>query len=339
MCAGKKFVEPQAVATAEGITDTQAVASPQAVVPSPVIASLQAVTTHEAIAAPQIMHGLLRRRTLFVSDLDGTLLDPSSRVSAESALLLNRAIAAGALFTIATARTPATAVGLLQDVDMHLPGAVMTGAALFDFARREYSRLQFIDEQTVKRLLQLYHKHNLSTFVYTYQGGMLEVYHQGCLNEIEKQFMPERSKPGIKHFNVPADGCSQLPSDLTRTLLLYSVQPWERAKALYDNVLEEHLKVSPLCYHDVYGAEWGQLEVFAPTANKAEAIEQVASDVRADRIVAFGDNVNDLPLFRLADEGIAVANAVPELQARATDVIASNSEPSVAEYILRRTLK
>ena len=44
-------------------------------------------------------------RTLYVSDLDGTLLRPDGRVSAYSLGVLNRLIEAGVLFTYATARS------------------------------------------------------------------------------------------------------------------------------------------------------------------------------------------------------------------------------------------
>ena len=45
--------------------------------------------------------------TLYVSDLDGTLLGADSHLSVASCAMLNEAIAQGALFTVATARTPA----------------------------------------------------------------------------------------------------------------------------------------------------------------------------------------------------------------------------------------
>ena len=118
---------------------------------------------------PLVNHarGLLRRRVLYVSDLDGTLLGPDSCVSAQSAAMLNRAIAKGALFTVATARTPATVVGLLREVDMRLPAVVMTGAALFDFSDHSFSRVCLFTSGSVERILSLYRHYRVSTFVYT----------------------------------------------------------------------------------------------------------------------------------------------------------------------------
>ncbi|MDE7496728.1 MAG: HAD hydrolase family protein [Muribaculaceae bacterium] len=83
-------------------------------------------------------------KTLYVTDLDGTLLDAEGRVSARSAALLNEAIADGAAFTVATARTPATVAPLLADVDMRLPAGVMTGAALWNPKTGIYSDTRYI---------------------------------------------------------------------------------------------------------------------------------------------------------------------------------------------------
>ncbi|MBD5230605.1 MAG: HAD-IIB family hydrolase [Bacteroidales bacterium] len=287
---------------------------------------------------PTFTHDLLKTKVLYVSDLDGTLLDPTSQVSAESVRLLNESIEAGAHFTIATARTPATLIGLMRDVNLRLPGVVMTGAALYNFSERRFSRLQFMPPGVTDRLVKLYRKHDTGTFIYTFADDMLKVYHIGELNELEKGFISQRAHTGVKRFIVPPCGESPLPANLDNTLLLYSVQPWLRAKAVYDDIIREKTPVTPLCYHDNFGDDWGQLEMFSPTANKAAAVEDIASQIGAGRIVAFGDNVNDIPLFRLADVGIAMGNAVDELKEIASEVIASNDTPAVADFIRRHTI-
>ena len=76
--------------------------------------------------------------TVYVSDLDGTLLDAGSRLSDESAAIISGLTARGALITVATARTPATVEPLLADAPTALPAIVMTGAALWDRRHRRY---------------------------------------------------------------------------------------------------------------------------------------------------------------------------------------------------------
>ncbi len=280
-------------------------------------------------------HSLLTSRTLYVSDLDGTLLNSHSIVSDASARMLNTAIASGAHFTVATARTPATAIHLLSEIDMRLPGAVMTGAALFDFSSSRFSRLQYLPAGEADRLIRLYREAGVGTVIYTFTGDRLEVYHTGELNQHEKTFLSERCHSAVKHFNVPADGESILPPSLDNTLLLYGVQPWSKAESLYRRIKEDKYAVTPLCYHDSLGDEWGELEMFGPYTSKASAIESVASDMGAGRIVAFGDNINDLPIFRMADCAVAVGNARAEAIEEADEVIGTNDEDAVASFILK----
>ena len=70
-------------------------------------------------------------------------------------------------------------------------------------------------------------------------------------------------------------------------------------------------------------------------ASKANAILQLKELLGCDRLVVFGDGVNDLDMFRVADEAYAVENAVPELKAAATAVIGANDEDGVARWLSR----
>ena len=71
-------------------------------------------------------------RHLLITDLDGTLLGPDSRVSDESAHIISDLSSHGAMISIATARTPATVEPLLRDTLTTLPVIVMTGASMWD---------------------------------------------------------------------------------------------------------------------------------------------------------------------------------------------------------------
>ncbi|MGN1450967.1 MAG: HAD family hydrolase, partial [Eubacteriales bacterium] len=50
---------------------------------------------------------------------------------------------------------------------------------------------------------------------------------------------------------------------------------------------------------------------------------------------AFGDNLNDLPLFEGCDVSVAVANAVPDVIKAADFVCGANAADGVVEWIAR----
>lgn len=272
-------------------------------------------------------------RTLYVSDLDGTLLNAESFVSENSAALINGAIAGGALFSVATARTPATVSRLLSDIHTDVPLIVMTGAAIWDKNRNEYLHVAFHKEETAWSLLDIYRRHSLSTFIYTLgRDNIIHIYHSGAMSELEWRFVAERVNSPYKKFHIPSDGCSDLPENLDRVLLFYNMRPSEEVYPVYEEI-REMSGIRPVYYHDIFGEETALMEVFGDGASKAEAVRILADMIGADRIVAYGDNVNDLPILAIADDAVAVENAVEEVKKVASRIIGRNSIDSVARDI------
>jgi hydroxymethylpyrimidine pyrophosphatase-like HAD family hydrolase len=64
----------------------------------------------------------------------------------------------------------------------------------------------------------------------------------------------------------------------------------------------------------------------APTPSRSAA---------SARPVAFGDMPNDIPMFRWAARGVAMADAHPELKAVADEVTVSNEDDGVAVVLER----
>lgn len=272
-------------------------------------------------------------KTLFVSDLDGTLLSSDSRVSASSAAMLNEAIAHGALFSIATARTPSTVAHLMKDIGTNLPFVVMTGAALWDKASGKFSEKKTILPETAGRILGIVRKHSLPAFVYRLVGDRIHIYHTGPLSDTERRFIAERNDSEYKVFHIPENGSSEMPFPLTDVSLFYSMQPSPLVEAAYHDI-REHVECNPIFYHDMFGPETGIMEVFSPSASKANSVMRLKSLAGADRVVAFGDNLNDIPMLRVADVAVAVENAVDEVKAVADIIIPPNTGDSVARFIL-----
>lgn len=70
--------------------------------------------------------------------------------------------------------------------------------------------------------------------------------------------------------------------------------------------------------------------------SKADAVMRVKEMTGADRVVVYGDNLNDLPMFAVADEAVAVANARPQVLAAADRIIGRNTDDSVAKDMMER---
>lgn len=271
---------------------------------------------------------------LYVSDMDGTLLGTDSRVSDVSRRLISEAVAAGTLFTVATARTPATVSGLLEGIRLPVPAVVMTGSALWHQDTGLFSDPVFMRPDVVRHLLGVYVGMGLSAFIYTLRGGRLVIYHTGAMSDLERAFVAERSRSPYKRFEIPASGCSELSGCHDGVLLLYTMRPTAEVEPVY-RAISGTAGCTPVYYHDIFGPEMAIMEVFAAGASKAAAIDTVRRRCGARSTVVFGDNVNDLPMMRAADMSVAVGNAIPEVLAEASAVIGPNSADSVARAIDR----
>lgn len=68
-------------------------------------------------------------------------------------------------------------------------------------------------------------------------------------------------------------------------------------------------------------------------ATKANAIRKLKEICGCDKVISFGDAINDIPMFEISDECYAVENAVEELKAAADGVIQSNENDGVATWL------
>jgi hypothetical protein len=84
-----------------------------------------------------------------------------------------------------------------------------------------------------------------------------------------------------------------------------------------------------------YETDCWYLECYSRTASKYNAVQWLRETYGFDKIVGFGDNLNDLPLFKACDESYAVANAREELKAAATGVIGANTDDGVAKFLMK----
>ncbi|MEF2643439.1 MAG: HAD family hydrolase [Paramuribaculum sp.] len=268
---------------------------------------------------------------LFVSDLDGTLLNPESRISARTASIVTELSRRGVLFTVATARTPATVEPLLSATLTLPPAIVMTGAAMWDRRRQSYINPHFMEPATAACITEACAAHGIRPFSYTLDGsGIIRTYYNGRTSRREQKFIDERAHLPLKRFEINPTGDAAM--SYPDTVLIFAL-------GLPDSIypLADELRATGLCsvssYPDIFNSDVAFLEVFAPGVSKASAVTDLKKLTGADRLTVFGDNLNDLPMMAVADVAVAVGNAFPEVKAAADIVIGSNRDDAVALYI------
>lgn len=276
-------------------------------------------------------------KTLYITDMDGTLLGADSKLSETSARIITDLARRGANITVATARTPATVEMILTEAETSLPAIVMTGAAMWCRDTKSYRNVCYLVEDTYRQLMAKCGKYGVNPFRYTLPDGKsMQVYHNGAMIAEERAFVDGRLNLGLKNFNI--DAPHGLLPYLPGVVFFFAMGDRENIFALADD-LRVTVDCSVSCYIDIFDENIGLLELFAPGVSKAAAVRQLAGEVGADRVVVFGDNLNDIPMMQVADVAVAVENARPEVKSIAHKIIGANTTDAVARFIEQDFMK
>lgn len=267
---------------------------------------------------------------LFVSDLDGTLLDKNAQLSEYSLQVLNELIDKGMNFTVATARTFATVSKILSGLKLNTPVILMNGVLICDVQNGEYVFKAAIERNAVEKIVSAIHNHKLYGFMYTVDNNDMVAYFEKIATSAMRSFYEERKYKYYKSFSQVQNFLS-----VTEDIVYFSLlNTKENLLPLYEEISNIH-GVEAVFYRDVYSENLWYLEVFSDKASKKNAVIFLKNNYNYDKVVCFGDNLNDIPLFQAADKCCAVANARQELKSLADQAIGSNAENGVAEFLKR----
>lgn len=267
-------------------------------------------------------------KTLYVSDLDGTLLGSNQKTSPFTNRVINTLVEEGMAFSYATARSIHTAKKAAEGLHAPMPLIVYNGAFIVDNGTGKLLHGHFFEKEEAERILQTLLLAGVQPIVY------------GIREEREKMtYLPAKLHPEGKAFIATRKGDVRDCPVAGEGELLYG-------DTFYFTCIEEEEKLAPLyeawkedfrCVYakDIYSsAKW--LEIMPKNVSKANAIRLLKERGGYEKVVVFGDGMNDLDMFQWADEAYAVENAVPELKEKATGIIGGNDEDGVARFLLRR---
>lgn len=268
-------------------------------------------------------------KTLYVSDLDGTLLTREDRLTPRTAQTLNRLMAEGMCFTYATARSIHSASVVAAGLDPHMPVIVYNGAFTLRADTGEILASCTFSPEERACIRGVLDACGISPLVYGYVEGRERV-----------SWRTDRENDGIRRYLSkrtadrrmrPAAGDGIWEGDI----FYYTCIGEREALLPVYEVLREETFCNCILQQELYRPEYW-CEIMPREATKAHAVLRLKERLGCDRVVSFGDAVNDLPMFRVSDECYAVENAVPALKEVATAVIAGNEADGVARFLEER---
>ena len=90
-----------------------------------------------------------------------------------------------------------------------------------------------------------------------------------------------------------------------------------------------------LVEHRSWAAPFHVIEIVKRGINKAVGVKKVADyyNIPSSRVIAFGDEDNDIEMLQYAKYGVAMENGIDKVKEVASDITKSNEEDGIAEYL------
>ncbi len=277
-----------------------------------------------------MIRGNMDKNTLYVTDLDGTLLRSDATLSPYTISTINRLTEQGLAFTYATARSIESARPIAGELNLRLPAITRNGAVLADNATGKHLEKALFTEEEVALLKKLLPELPRCGFVSCFLGeDMFKAYVPGNLVPGMVQYADfYRDDPMMKPVKTLEEMFFGQPGYVTL------IDDREKAALIYEKV-RQYSGWECIFQKDTYWDEYW-VEVCPRNCTKAKAILKMKEQHGFRKVVAFGDSVNDMPMFRAADEAYAVSNALEALKEIATGVIGGNNEDAVARFLESR---
>ncbi len=269
-------------------------------------------------------------KTLYISDMDGTLLQSNGKMSEYTKEKLNEFYEKNIPFAVATARSMVSATPLLEGVHFAAPIVLMNGVFVYDTETKKAVKYHEIEHSALQKILDCFYEKNLHPFMFLYgDDDKLSIKYTEFDNDGMKEFYDMRVDMLDGRF-TKTDDLTAIEKGQHPVYVNYYALP-----EILDDVVEKLKSIPEIdfaYYKDSYSDDW-LVEIYSHTASKANGAKEIAEIIGAEKITAFGDNLNDLVMLGGADTAVAVENAVPQVKKIADIIIGSNNDNSVVNFI------
>ncbi len=254
---------------------------------------------------------------LVASDLDGTLLRGDLTVSRRSVAVLDRVIREGLRFVMVTGRPVRWLPAVFAHTGVRGTVVCANGAVIYDPGRDEILRGTALSTDLVAEVVTALRR-EFPEVVFA-----VEIDHgRAMVSEAEWPAITNDVRQRI------VDQAELVDSPAVKVLARLPEGEADEFRAACTRLLGGTAQVTS-------SSRRAMVEISAAGVTKASGLAWLAEreGIDPERIVAYGDMPNDVPMFAWAGRGVAVANAHPAVLDVADEVTASNDEDGVAVHL------
>lgn len=260
----------------------------------------------------------MRLIRMIVTDLDGTLLAGKNNIPPENIRALRRAMDAGVLVALASGRMIEATLPIAREIGVNAPMSLFNGAMVYDGARDCILDGVTIDRDTAAAALGDIEA--MGGYAHAFPGWGFYLEKRCAWTDYYED------KIGVRGTEVGEKLSRWLETPVYKLLCLGEPRDLDGLAAA----------LAPR-YPGLNFVKSGatHLEVVARGVDKARGLARLGActGVRPEEMLAFGDEMNDLPMLQFAGTAYAMGNAVEGVRQAIARVAPRNTEAGVARIV------
>ena len=255
---------------------------------------------------------------ILATDMDGTLINSNREISKENREAIKYFTDNGGLFTLATGRMAQAVREFVEDLSVNCPVMLHNGAKIYDFKEQKVIKEHCIEEER-KEAIKRFYEDNPHIGIEIFADEIAYVYRK-C--EFTKRY--DRHKD----YKV----VYELPDEIWE-------KPWVKVLLIGE---KDELDAAEIDFRENYDkgnnsfrSGTNYLDVVANGISKGKSLEELVTALNIDeeKVIAVGDNMNDIEMIEYAKNGFCVENGLDIVKEKANYIAPSNDESAIA-YII-----
>lgn len=268
---------------------------------------------------------------LIALDLDGTLFNSQSQISAHNIDTIKKANEAGATVVISTGR-PYSGLPFEQLKGSGIRFAITTnGSAIYEIESGKCLFEEAMDEDIILPILDFLLTKDIHMDAFIGRKGYTPVQ---CVAAGQKLANPPALKHYILNTRVRVDNLPLFIHENQLKVQKMTLNFYPEGDVFKDREeVRKYLESNPAV--TTVSGGYNNLEFTRADVNKGVGLQKMAQllDIPVAQTMAVGDTENDLAIIRAAGVGVAMGNATAAVKSAADYITTSNDEDGVATAI------
>jgi len=264
-------------------------------------------------------------------DMDGTLLNSDRQVTEKTAVALRQARDKGIEVILVTGRHHMMAYPVHHQLALDTPLICANGAYIFDTHHQQITAGAPLREEQWRQLVPLIESLQLNAICHFTHGigHQPENEHVGRIKNFMRVLPSNQHPHFIEHLSIS-------------TLCRMHTPVWKiELSHTSTSAIDEFLTALPNDLALTYDRTAPDgLEIVNQGNSKGNRLAEWVTHrgLKLEQVIAFGDNYNDISMFQQVGVGVAMGNAVAEIQQHAHFVTGSNDDDGIATALQRWVL-